>query len=166
MIKNILIVVVGLVLIGAVYVFIKPSLAPMSGGQVACTQEAKQCPDGSYVGRTGPKCEFAACPDVSANSHKVLFKCAEGKSITATFKEGGVEFYVSDGRSLTFNFKQVPADNDTEAKYASDDGKTVLWVNEQSAFLEENGKTTFSACIASPAEFPQVAPQTEPPLPN
>jgi len=29
---------------------------------VACTQEAKECPDGSYVGRTGPNCEFAACP--------------------------------------------------------------------------------------------------------
>lgn len=27
----------------------------------ACTQEAKLCPDGSYVGRTGPNCEFAAC---------------------------------------------------------------------------------------------------------
>jgi len=30
---------------------------------VACTMEAKLCPDGSYVGRTGPKCEFAACPE-------------------------------------------------------------------------------------------------------
>ena len=29
---------------------------------VACTMEAKECPDGSYVGRTGPNCEFAACP--------------------------------------------------------------------------------------------------------
>lgn len=29
---------------------------------VACTQEAKVCPDGSAVGRTGPQCEFAACP--------------------------------------------------------------------------------------------------------
>lgn len=32
----------------------------------ACTQEAKQCPDGSYVGRTGPNCEFASCSDVSS----------------------------------------------------------------------------------------------------
>jgi hypothetical protein len=32
-----------------------------TGGTI-CTQEAKQCPDGSYVGRTGPNCEFAACP--------------------------------------------------------------------------------------------------------
>lgn len=31
-------------------------------GGVACTMEAKACPDGSYVGRTGPNCEFAACP--------------------------------------------------------------------------------------------------------
>lgn len=29
---------------------------------VACTMEAKLCPDGSYVGRTLPNCEFAPCP--------------------------------------------------------------------------------------------------------
>ncbi len=29
---------------------------------VACTMDAKICPDGSAVGRTGPSCEFAACP--------------------------------------------------------------------------------------------------------
>lgn len=33
--------------------------------QIACTLEAKLCPDGSAVGRTGPNCEFAACPEVS-----------------------------------------------------------------------------------------------------
>src|SRR5258706_8693683 len=27
-----------------------------------CTMEAKQCSDGSYVGRTGPNCEFTPCP--------------------------------------------------------------------------------------------------------
>lgn len=30
--------------------------------QVFCTQDAKLCPDGSYVGRVGPNCEFAQCP--------------------------------------------------------------------------------------------------------
>lgn len=29
---------------------------------VVCTMEAKLCPDGSYVGRTGPNCEFTPCP--------------------------------------------------------------------------------------------------------
>lgn len=28
----------------------------------ACTTEAKLCPDGSAVGRSGPNCEFAECP--------------------------------------------------------------------------------------------------------
>lgn len=31
-------------------------------GTIACTMEAKLCPDGSAVGRSGPNCEFAACP--------------------------------------------------------------------------------------------------------
>lgn len=30
--------------------------------QVACTMDAKLCPDGSAVGRSGPSCTFAACP--------------------------------------------------------------------------------------------------------
>jgi hypothetical protein len=29
--------------------------------QVMCIQDAKQCPDGSWVGRSGPNCEFK-CP--------------------------------------------------------------------------------------------------------
>ncbi len=33
-----------------------------TNGSVACTQEAKLCPDGSAVGRIGLNCEFAPCP--------------------------------------------------------------------------------------------------------
>jgi hypothetical protein len=36
-----------------------PSALP---SQVMCAADVKQCPDGSYVGRTGPHCEFAPCP--------------------------------------------------------------------------------------------------------
>lgn len=44
------------------------SPSPPGGGHgepMMCTQEAKMCPDGSYVGRTGAHCAFAACPDGS-----------------------------------------------------------------------------------------------------
>ncbi len=44
---------------GAYFYFNHKSL-----GSVACTMEAKQCPDGSYVSRQGPHCEFAKCPDI------------------------------------------------------------------------------------------------------
>ncbi|MDC0721390.1 hypothetical protein [Nannocystis bainbridge] len=37
-------------------------------GGVACTMEAKVCPDGSAVGRTGPNCEFAPCPGPAGES--------------------------------------------------------------------------------------------------
>ena len=40
--------------------------------QVFCTQEAKLCPDGSYVGRTGPKCEFAECPTNNGGGQGIL----------------------------------------------------------------------------------------------
>jgi hypothetical protein len=39
-----------------------PTPAPSEPDMVACTMEAKLCPDGSYVGRQGPRCEFAPCP--------------------------------------------------------------------------------------------------------
>jgi len=42
----------------------RPSFAPPQ----ACTMEAKMCPDGSYVGRTGPLCQFATCPALTATS--------------------------------------------------------------------------------------------------
>ncbi len=44
----------------------KPTPAPMPSKPkplpVACTMEARICPDGSAVGRTGPNCEFSLCP--------------------------------------------------------------------------------------------------------
>jgi hypothetical protein len=38
---------------------------------IACTADAKICPDGTAVGRTGPNCEFAACPTTGGTSQGV-----------------------------------------------------------------------------------------------
>lgn len=37
-------------------------IPPGNEGAVACTMDAKLCPDGSSVGRVAPNCEFALCP--------------------------------------------------------------------------------------------------------
>lgn len=42
--------------VGAVYWFYQ------SPEEVFCTMDAKQCPDGSYVLRIPPDCEFSICP--------------------------------------------------------------------------------------------------------
>jgi len=39
----------------------KPTVITTPNQPTACTEESMQCPDGSFVGRTGPDCEFV-CP--------------------------------------------------------------------------------------------------------
>src|SRR3989338_7539618 len=58
--KTLLILLAVVLVAGGALMYASDALP--SGG-VACTQEAKICPDGSAVGRTGPNCEFAACPN-------------------------------------------------------------------------------------------------------
>jgi hypothetical protein len=38
------------------------SAPPAAEAGTMCTMDAKQCPDGSYVGRVPPSCQFAPCP--------------------------------------------------------------------------------------------------------
>ena len=42
--------------------------------KTACTMDAKVCPDGSSVGRTGPKCEFI-CPEIKEKNDCILAGC-------------------------------------------------------------------------------------------
>jgi hypothetical protein len=41
--------------------------APPAPDTVACAADAMQCPDGSYVGRSGPDCQFV-CPTSTTSS--------------------------------------------------------------------------------------------------
>ncbi len=45
----------------------KKDTTPPSDPPQACTEEAMVCPDGSAVGRTGPNCEFAPCPEAATD---------------------------------------------------------------------------------------------------
>jgi hypothetical protein len=56
-----LIIFCAVVIGGGVYYFL------IKKSPVACTLEAKICPDGSSVGRTGPNCEFAKCPEIKTD---------------------------------------------------------------------------------------------------
>lgn len=80
--RELLIGVVLLVLVGIAGFFYRNAME-RPGPITACTKEAKVCPDGSVVGRTGPACEFAACP-TSSNAGDI--------GLTYTVPEG----YVAD----------------------------------------------------------------------
>jgi Immunoglobulin-like domain of bacterial spore germination len=66
-----LIVAITTGVIGVVYTrFNTPAPVSETGKEVMCTMDAMQCPDGSFVGRTGPKCEFV-CPTAPSVSPDV-----------------------------------------------------------------------------------------------
>lgn len=67
-----------------------------STGSYACQADAKICPDGSAVGRQGPKCEFAACPSALATSSIVTTYL--GGTVTGLNVSVSPQEVVSDSR--------------------------------------------------------------------
>jgi len=61
------VVVAAVALVGAGIFYFSTKQAAVPG-PVACTADAMQCPDGSYVGRTGPNCEFVCPPAATSTS--------------------------------------------------------------------------------------------------
>lgn len=74
-----------LAIVGGAFYFGRLSNNPSNNQPRACTQEAKICPDGSSVGRTGPNCEFTPCPSVI--STQSVDETANWKIYTSKKKE-------------------------------------------------------------------------------
>lgn len=95
--EAILFVTIGFIALAGIGIFVWQQRSaepapPESPEQTYCTMEAKLCPDGSYVGRSGPNCEFAACPSVSSN---------EGW-LTKEDKEQGISYQYPADLSTTY----------------------------------------------------------------
>ncbi len=87
-------VVLFLVLIGTVsaaYLFI----TKQNPKQTACTLEAKICPDGSSVGRTGPNCSFAPCPTA---------KISPAQPSTMPISNSANQIYTNDYGAYQFQY--------------------------------------------------------------
>lgn len=71
--KGFLITIIGLIVIFGVGIYyLTRGEANMDENQVFCTLDAMMCPDGSYVGRVPPTCEFAACPATSTTTGNMM----------------------------------------------------------------------------------------------
>lgn len=80
-----------------------------------CTMEAKECSDGSYVGRSGPKCEFTKCPEVIAGQ----------KTGWKTYRNYGLGFEIS----FLDKYKLL---DDIENKYGWKNAVALLYSGGQS----------------------------------
>lgn len=97
---------------------------PNNDGKQVCTQDAKACPDGSYVSRTGSNCDFAACPEKKTNNEKPAIDSSGWK--TYRNEQQGFEFAYRPvdyhvrvneyGNSKWFQMQVLPNENlNTEA---------------------------------------------------
>ncbi len=130
-----------------------------SGGStvpVACTQEAKLCPDGSSVGRTGPDCQFAACafPNVELASAKLAFAVPDGYA-----QNGAAQ---GDPTLLAAFEKPAKEENATHAIVVRDyliaAGKTATSTMLENTVFESSGvqatsTSQFAAKIANARTF-------------
>jgi hypothetical protein len=58
--------ILGIIVVAAtILYFITGLLQTKSNTSIPCTEEARVCPDGTVVTRTGPHCEFPACPIIT-----------------------------------------------------------------------------------------------------
>lgn len=73
-----------------------PGGTDTGSGDVACTMDAKLCPDGSYVGRQGPNCEFTPCPGENSSSNT-----------NDTTSDGTISFTRDASFALAVNADQV-----------------------------------------------------------
>jgi hypothetical protein len=71
-----------------------------------CTEEAKICPDGSAVGRTGPNCEFAPCPGTQQGCTMDAMQCPDGSYVGRTGPN--CTFVCPDPVACTADAKQCP----------------------------------------------------------
>jgi hypothetical protein len=127
------------------------------GGETACTKEAKICSDGTAVGRTGPNCEFAACPNkepgggdtISCTQDAKL--CADGKTyvgrvapgcqFAACPNEGGESVReeintLKVGAGEPFNALYIVLKSVSDSRCAT--GNTCIWAGEAKAIFTWN----------------------------
>ena len=128
----------------------------------ACTQEAKLCPDGTYVGRTGPNCEFAECPTASGcknlwwydNEHST---CQQPKQFCGAYMYNGLntfetkeecesglatkdwKTYRNSGLGFTINYPndfQLKEDNATSKLFSGVDGHFWIFIENDTKNLD------------------------------
>lgn len=93
--------IVGLIIVIGMWHLIfsqtEPSLTSVNPDAVFCTMEAKICPDGSAVGRTGPHCEFSPCPvptqTLPLKNTPITFTFPTPTPLTTTYISGLIDIH-------------------------------------------------------------------------
>ncbi len=155
--KKLLILIVFLLLVTGIFYVARYNFSNSNNPEpVYCTQDAKLCPNGTYVGRVGPKCEFSACPDVSSGVSGIVLlgptcpvikdppepECADKpyatKLVITTSDQAFVIIEFSSDESGKFNVQLAPGEYAIRSAVAAN----VLPYCSSEAFKVEENKFT------------------------
>ncbi len=101
------------------YFLVKSSSKP---AQKVCTLEAKICSDGSSVGRTGPDCEFASCPQITTTPTPTpILSTESSQSAVADWKT-----YDNNISKYSINIPSNWIVNDTQGSFLGIPGEIVI----------------------------------------
>jgi hypothetical protein len=102
---------------------------------VACTMEAKMCPDGSYVGRVGPNCEFASCSSTTK------------PSIVIISPNGGEKWKIGQTYTISIVITGELGTRTVRLNRYSDDG---IRVGEETIGTTETNNFSFKVPVGTP----------------
>lgn len=124
---------------------------------VACPLDARSCPDGSFVARSGPACEFGAClpPNVSLTDARILFALPESFVPAELPDATSIAAYESSTASSTGSARIVVR------RYAITASSTALATIQETAIGGVAGlpipATSFSSSVIGARRFAIVA---------
>jgi len=124
-----------------------PGWGQRNGATCAATVDldASCAPESSPPSADSPLADIKTIAD--AKSIRAFFTCDAGKTVDATFINGAqsnVRLTLSDGRKLSL----TQAMSGSGARYTNGNEAFVFWNKGSTAFVEENGKTTYSGCTS------------------
>ncbi len=117
--KRTMLILIGVIALGLSGVAGFMLLNERQDDEAGCTMEAKICPDGTAVGRSGPDCAFAACPSVPEGNSAIRITSPETDAVVGSpatirgeargswFFEGSFPVRVVDGNGV--NLGTAPA---------------------------------------------------------
>lgn len=137
--------VFGLLVIGLMWWSF--SLVPktlVNNKNVACTTEAKICPDGSAVGRIGPNCEFAKCQSTGTNKENTVNSSpVQSNSNQSDNSNSGSAVIPTSGQGNTCAVYTTPQG---KIRYCSTCGDGRCDVKERCVPLDTSGDYILDSC--------------------
>jgi hypothetical protein len=135
---------IALIVLIATAGFFYRSIKEHPVGQVACTTDAKICPDGTGLGRTGPLCTFPICPppNIEIADSQLAFALPAGYEIATVPDESVVAAYSKVEESGAQSFIYIRKFN--------------LGTSTAADFIRSNAIMDPSGLPASPTAFSSI----------